>query len=511
MPDIPRVSDLEVDKETVEANGKSQVIATATKKATAFTDVLTITLGAHTKNLTSGEAFTIPEEWCDAISGTSAKATVKVETFNGSTSIGSKTAELTITVPESVVPVINDVGITEAVAAVTKAFGNRFVQNLSQLNVGVDASGVYGSTIKSYSVTLDGVNYIQQAFTSNVIKTAGKLGIAVKVTDSRGRSAERTFDDVTIIEYMLPTVAMDYIHCDSDGTQNSSGTSTKVTITGKVSSVEGQNTKTLKLYYKKTTDEKPTERLVNVSDWDFTVDVIINNTDPTVTYEYIAELTDKINVDSPERSRVITGVPVISRLAGGKGVALFGEAEEEGFIVKGEKPSNLTGNVFVGIDEELLSMCSQSLGADIVDHVFPGGEISDMGSEGFLKFSIDLMYPVGRILETTSADDDPNVCYPWQTWERYGNGRTTVGVDESDTDFASAGLELGEKKHTLTVAEMPSHNHGFTVRGSAYSTSWIVDFQNVTGQAYSTGNTGGSQAHNNIQPSVTVYRWRRVG
>lgn len=195
----------------------------------------------------------------------------------------------------------------------------------------------------------------------------------------------------------------------------------------------------------------------------------------------------------------------------GNKVALFGEAEEEGFIVKGEKPSNLTGNVFVGIDEELLSICSQSLGADIIDHVFPGGEIPDIGSEGFMKLFIDLTYPPGRIIETDNPDDDPNVCYPWQTWERYGNGRVTVGVDESDADFASAGLELGEKKHTLTVAEMPSHSHSFTVRAtSGTAAAWRLDYQNVQGQTAGTNNTGGSQPHNNIQPSITVYRWRRV-
>lgn len=346
LTDIPRVSDLVVNIETVPADGTSKVIATATKKATSFTDILTVTLGDYSQEVESGVAFSIPKEWNNAISGTSATATVKVETFSGTTSIGSKTANLTITVPESVVPVINDINISEAVASVTSAFGNLFVQNLSQLNVSIDASGAYGSTIRSYSATLDGVNYIQQAFTSNVIKTAGTLEIAVKVTDSRGRIAEESIS-VNIVEYAMPTItSMVYVHCDSDGTQNSSGNCTKLTIAGRVYPVEGQNTKALKLKYKTTADETYTERVVTLSDWTFNIDVIINNTDPTVTYEYIAELTDKINADSPESSRVITGVPVISRLAGGKGVTLFGEAKDEGFVVEGSKPAKFTGNMF---------------------------------------------------------------------------------------------------------------------------------------------------------------------
>lgn len=331
---IPRVSDLSINKTSVPADGSTTVIATATKKASSFTDVLTVSLGSYSQTIESGVAFTIPEEWINAISGTSAVATVKVTTKSGSTTIGSKTVSLTVTVPASVVPVINDVTITEAVVAVTTAFGNRFVQNLSQLNVSIDAEGVYGSTIKSYSTTLDGVNYIQQAFTSNVLKTAGSLTLAVTVTDSRGRTASTTVT-VTVIEYNYPAITgMTYIHCNADGTQNSSGTSTKITITGKVYPVENQNSKALKLKYKATSDETYTERVVTVSDWTFSVDVIISGTDPSVTYEYIAELTDKINTANPATYRVTTGIVVISRLAGGKGVTLFAEAEHEGFWVK---------------------------------------------------------------------------------------------------------------------------------------------------------------------------------
>lgn len=362
LTDIPRVSDIEIDLDTVPADGTSQVLATATKKADAFTDMLTVSLGDYSKEIESGVAFTIPEEWNNAIPGTSAVATVKVETFSGTTSIGSKVADLTITVPETVVPVINDLDISEAVAAVTNAFGNRFVQNLSQLNVSVDASGAYGSTIRSYSISLDGVNYIQQAFTSNVIKTAGTLDIAVKVTDSRGRIAEDTFN-VTVIEYVKPTItSMVYAHCDSDGTQNSSGENTKVTIAGKVYPVNGQNTKALKLKYKSTADEVYTERVITLSDWTFSVDVIINDTDPTVTYEYIAELTDKINTASPETFRVTTGIVVLSRKAGGTGVTIGGEAERDGFVVANGWDALFTGDLFIELDDETLALWEEVFG-----------------------------------------------------------------------------------------------------------------------------------------------------
>src|SRR5690554_645462 len=52
-----------------------------------------------------------------------------------------------------------------------------------------------------------------------------------------------------------------------------------------------------------------------------------------------------------------------------------------------------------------------------------------------------------------------------------GNGTTTfnlpdlrkrvpVGFDSSDADFNALGKTGGKKEHTLTIAEMPAHNHG---------------------------------------------------
>lgn len=394
---IPRVSDLSINKTSVPADGSTTVIATATKKASSFTDKLTVSLGSYSQTIESGVAFTIPEEWINAIAGTSAVATVKVTTKSGSKTIGSKTVSLTVTVPASVVPVINDVTITEAVAAVTTAFGSRFVQNLSQLNVSIDAEGIYGSTIKSYSTTLDGVNYIQQAFTSNVLKTAGSLTLAVTVTDSRGRTASTTVA-VTVIEYNYPaTTGMTYIHCDADGTQNISGTSTKITIAGKVYPVENQNSKALKLKYKATSDETYTERVVTVSDWTFSVDVIISGTDPSVTYEYIAELTDKINTANPATYRVTTGIVVISRRAGGKGVTFGGEAEQDGFVCKW--PAQLNGDL--SVLGELLLNSPLSIGSGGTGGTNAADALNNLGISDALK--IQTVDPSGWIIPANSA------------------------------------------------------------------------------------------------------------
>ena len=339
---IPRVSDLSVDKSSVPADGSTTVTATATKKSSSFNDMLTVKLGTYSKTITSGTAFTIPKEWIDAISGTSATATVTVTTKSGSTTIGSKSVNLTVTVPSDVVPIVSSISTSEAITAVTTAFGNRFVRSLSQLNIKVNAAGVYGSTIKSYTVTLDGVKYQSAEFQSNALNTAGSVDIVATVTDSRGRTGTLK-KTITVIDYSAPAITgMTYYPCDASGNRDSNGTNTKVIISGVISSVESQNTKALTLKYKPSSDESYTAVTLTVSDWSFEVSTIINDTDPTQTYEYIAELADKISSVS---FRMVTGVPVISRHAGGDGVTLFGEAEGAGFKVAGGKVSTFTGDI----------------------------------------------------------------------------------------------------------------------------------------------------------------------
>ena len=68
----------------------------------------------------------------------------------------------------------------------------------------------------------------------------------------------------------------------------------------------------------------------------------------------------------------------------------------------------------------------------------------------------DQIYPVGSIYITANATN-PSVLFGG-TWEQL-KGKFLVGVDSSDTDFETSGKTGGEKTHTLTVDEIPSHTH----------------------------------------------------
>ena len=129
---------------------------------------------------------------------------------------------------------------------------------------------------------------------------------------------------------------------------------------------------------------------------------------------------------------------------------------------------------------------------------------------GVLRLSNEPLstYPVGTIIETTS-EVSPAQLYGG-TWEEFGQGKVLVGRDTSDSDFNTILKTGGEKQHTLSVNEMPSHSH---YTGLAYMTSDGASNQATWwagGEGYKTHSTGGSQAHNNLQPYIVVYRWRRI-
>ena len=122
------------------------------------------------------------------------------------------------------------------------------------------------------------------------------------------------------------------------------------------------------------------------------------------------------------------------------------------------------------------------------------------------------LYPVGSIYMSVN-NTNPSTFFGG-TWVSWGAGRVPVGVDTNDTDFATVEKTGGEKTHTLTVSEMPSHKHTVEALGSGTTQQELTAFNVGTTSgidSYSgTDYTGGGQAHNNLQPYITCYMWKRT-
>ena len=73
-----------------------------------------------------------------------------------------------------------------------------------------------------------------------------------------------------------------------------------------------------------------------------------------------------------------------------------------------------------------------------------------------------------------------------------------------------AGGEFGEYEHQLTVEEMPSHSHNYTLAAGVAAGFYPESDSTVSPNKASTDKTGGDQPHNNVQPSIVVYFWKRT-
>ena len=86
-------------------------------------------------------------------------------------------------------------------------------------------------------------------------------------------------------------------------------------------------------------------------------------------------------------------------------------------------------------------------------------------------------------------------------------GRVPVGLDGNDTSFDTLGETGGEKTHTLTINEIPSHDHTIprldqtSPQGGGSDPNYGVSHRTAT---QNTGSKGGGQAHNNLQPYIVV-------
>lgn len=155
-----------------------------------------------------------------------------------------------------------------------------------------------------------------------------------------------------------------------------------------------------------------------------------------------------------------------------------------------------------GIPTFFIDTAKSSVGVNC----FPASNgVLQLGENAFL--TAQGAYPVGAIYLSVN-DTDPATLFGG-TWERIG-GRFLLGADDTYT----AGSTGGEAAHTLTIDEMPKHNHGLdNYNASGNATPFLtVQHQDKIGYGgnVQTMYTGGSQPHNNMPPYLAVFMFKRL-
>jgi hypothetical protein len=251
---IPRASSISMDTGTM---GSASTI-TITRASSAFTHTLTYTFGGSSGTIATQTSDT-SVSWTPALTlanqipnATFGTGTLTCTTYNGSTSIGSKSITITLKIPASVVPTISSLTATRVDGDVPSSWGI-YVQTKSKATLEITgAAGVYSSTIASYNITGGGFSGTSSSLTTGYLNTAGTITFTATVTDSRGRTSAEATVSISVVDYSTPSFTS-YLsqRCNSSGTLTNDGTYVKGTVKYSYAACSSKNSVTRATYYRK--------------------------------------------------------------------------------------------------------------------------------------------------------------------------------------------------------------------------------------------------------------------
>lgn len=443
--------------------------------------------------------------------------TLTVDTYNGSTYIGTKTVAVQLSLAASQKPTI--VGITHSEATTSPNVASlvgAYVQAVTKLTLALTSpAGIHGSTIVSRSITVAGQTLTANGTTPSPINASGSVAITATVTDSRGRVSDVATQYVTVLAWSPPSFAAtpSVVRALSSGvTDEDDGTYLKVdpadfSASSLVVSTVEKNKIEFRLSY----------RLLGSSTW--TVDGAgwINLPDtPSVirftgallstfgsaalgsAYEVLIEIRDVLATSAIQRT--VPKAQVLLHLKGSLGISVgarhSGASNPLEVWGRGKQASDgvTLRNI---IDQGDLDLASPTGNVSMTARsTAPSGWLLCDGAAVSRSTYAALFSAIG----TTYGTGDGSTTFNLPNLK----GRIPVGVDSAQTEFNTLGEVGGEKAHTLTIAEMPAHDHGLSqiyVVGSG-GNGMLTHWNGAA--AASTAPRGGGSAHNNLQPYIAL-------
>lgn len=584
------------------------------RKSSSFTHTVRYQFGSQSGTIATGvgtgTTWVIPLTLMNLIpSATKGSGTIYVDTYNGSTKVGTKSCGFTATVPASVKPTCA-LTVTDSTGYST-TYGNP-VKGLSKFKVVVTPTLAYKSAIKVYNTSANGSKYTAASFTTGVLKSSGTLTVSTTVTDNRGRTGTAS-KSLTVLNYTAPSISKLTVgRCDSDGTANEQGAYVKVTFSATVTALNNRNTATYKVRYKKSTATSFTEATISAIQDTYTVtnhgytfaadtgssydvEVVVTDNHGTATrttsastaftlmhwntdgtgmgigkvseksntlevgldaefhgstmqvgnsfsyqpgafsgekgYTVLAVITlNALNVNAPivfkiNRRGALCPMQVYVRFASSSTTTDPDLAsityEGDNFGVFMVKVATSTWKLYVDNTTGWSNPCLQEwfttdnqMARMSID--FPSEQVATLPTPYYRATPVvsqsilDCFMPVGYILLMYSHAN-PNTMFPGTTWVRIENA-FLWGCD-ADGGIGTTG---GEKTHTLTVNELPTHTHAIpvanTATGSTDASNKIRYNNNDTSYVgtIASNSTGGGEAHNNMPPYIQVSIWRRT-
>lgn len=620
---IPRATSPSIDKPSLDCG--SVIKISGTSASSKFSHKVYVTWnGAKTQigTIASGTtspsfSYTIPTDWEKNLpNSTSGIATFTLETFSGSTSVGSKSVNATIKVRSGTVPSIGTVSTSDTNSICTGI--GQYVQSQSRLKFSIATSGSQGSTITLISTKFEGQTYTGSSFTTGIINSSGTLSYTITVTDSRGRSATKS-GSVTVSAYSPPSLTnvsakranSSYVVDESSGTY--------ALLHFKVGFTSLSNKNVTSFYIQYRTSGASSWTKINSWDNNYSLEQDYKSgnlfTSATSSYEVAFGVKDKFMSDySWQIFTVAPTYTLINFGKDGKSLTFFGQDANNAnqLTVNGKLQTNdlvITNKICHeheiadnGNSNAYYKLCRIKIGGYYVNYpieicyfqrgsktitklniLFDSINTTDPNlnkftyfghcigafivkaststwdvyvkkseawdSVGFIYWSCkntnialnvvgssestvpngytkainyeaNTMFPVGAVYLTYNDNNPGN--FLGGTWVRFGEGRTLIGQgtgnDGANSRTFNANDTGGEYKHKLSTSELPSHNHSIGAYWSKQEASGyglatgnvgFYDRVMVSGSGNS-GSTGSGNSHNNVQPYITVYFWRRT-
>jgi hypothetical protein len=468
------------------------------RASNTFTHTLEYAFGSLTGTIATGVgtsySWTIPTTFYAQIpNSNTGKGTITCKTYSGSTLIGTSTTAFTAKVVNSN-PKVGTFTYKDNNDVTKEITGDnqRIIRNNSNLIFTVGAATALNSaSITKYEVTFNGVT---QTLTSPGDLNFGRINLSknatatLKVTDSRGNVSPK---DITVIidDWVLPTGLIKLSR------KNNFYSETYLKVDGTYSSLNGKNQLAIQYQYRRIDDKNPTKLFDLEDNVQTTLDL-----DNNYKWQVIVIVGDRIG-ETTYNLYVDRGIPIIffDRLLNSVGINCFPTEEEE---------LNVSNKIKLD-------------GTNI----------------------IDLIYPVGAVYISTN-EVNPSTLFGG-TWEQIKDKFLL-----SSGATYTAGNTGGSATHTLTTANLPSHNHSngsykatgnfFMRHGASTNTDIVAGGTNVTidegvgetwgngitTETYShkidrinlnasvsgtSGNTGNGSAVNHLPPYLVVYMWKRIG
>lgn len=273
---IPRASSFSVASSI---NTGSSLPITIVPSSSLFKHKVAFEIDGETKNTsdfiaagTTSYSYTIPHSWLP--SSTSKTVKVYLYTYTGNGDYLAYTSKnITVNVPSSIKPTVSSLTST-----VIDGLNGKYVQGKSKVTLTATASAGSGSSLSSYIFKGANISGSSSSYTgtsntqtSSVIQTSGTVQYEVAAKDTRGRISDYQTVSINVHAYAVPQItSISAQRCLQDGTINNDGTYAKVTVKTSYSSVNGANTRTVKLY--------------NSEDNFVAATTVLNTTDTETTY-----------------------------------------------------------------------------------------------------------------------------------------------------------------------------------------------------------------------------------